>query len=535
MADVNNLPQTSSTTQAPQPTAQASSSNRPSSSQQMPPPPKASSPSLNILPSNQSIVNNASGSSVASPTIPVSASGQAAQAAEVREAPGPLRHPRPMTAADLHHELEKEQEAVVNRLTRELSILRTAANASVASNTSSTSASHSTHGASGTPGESTHSHSHSHTQLPELHPLLSGTSGFTIPSTTGRMHHARTASNTSIRSTSASNLATAGSSTPAGPRANPVAIPLSRQSSQQSAHRLSRTSSPAPGSESFGTGLGATGAYFPSSSSVGQQGHGGHLSRYPYPSQIPAAMAQQAGIISGSSEQLSPGLLPATRNFEETAFYRAELDTVKRENDTLRKRIRELERMVKDRRASDVSLTAHSASRPRSESVSTTASVSVVAASGTTGGAGIAGPRGDSHARGREVERESKELKDSKDTTPPAPGPGAGAGPTISRPESSPSSLSRPDGLSARDRGVSSMSIASSVAVGVPEDEVENAARQWVLSLRDVREDGEEDEVIEEVNSDRKNEKQGREPSQAGRNIDGEVERDGDEDQEVDP
>ncbi|EUC37167.1 hypothetical protein COCCADRAFT_80018, partial [Bipolaris zeicola 26-R-13] len=47
----------------------------------------------------------------------------------------PIRHPRPMTAAELHLELEKEQEAVVNRLTRELSALR-AHSASVASTTS---------------------------------------------------------------------------------------------------------------------------------------------------------------------------------------------------------------------------------------------------------------------------------------------------------------------------------------------------------------------------------------------------------------
>lgn len=47
-----------------------------------------------------------------------------------------MRHPRPMTAAEMHLELEKEQEAVVNRLTRELSALR-AHSASVASTTSS--------------------------------------------------------------------------------------------------------------------------------------------------------------------------------------------------------------------------------------------------------------------------------------------------------------------------------------------------------------------------------------------------------------
>ncbi|QDS75348.1 hypothetical protein FKW77_002125 [Venturia effusa] len=50
----------------------------------------------------------------------------------------PIRHPRPMTPAELHMELEKEQEAVVNRLTRELNALR-AHSSSVASNTSSTS------------------------------------------------------------------------------------------------------------------------------------------------------------------------------------------------------------------------------------------------------------------------------------------------------------------------------------------------------------------------------------------------------------
>ncbi|KAF2097935.1 hypothetical protein NA57DRAFT_76735 [Rhizodiscina lignyota] len=50
----------------------------------------------------------------------------------------PMRHPRPLTAAELHLELEKEQEAVVNRLTRELTALR-AHSASVASTASSTS------------------------------------------------------------------------------------------------------------------------------------------------------------------------------------------------------------------------------------------------------------------------------------------------------------------------------------------------------------------------------------------------------------
>jgi hypothetical protein len=75
-------------------------------------------------------------------------------------------------------------------------------------------------------------------------------------------------------------------------------------------------------------------------------------------------------------------MMPGTMRYEETAFYRNELETAKRENDALKHRIRELERQVRQRRTSD-------ASRPRSESVSTTASFSVTPA----GGVSIAGPR----------------------------------------------------------------------------------------------------------------------------------------------
>jgi hypothetical protein len=123
----------------------------------------------------------------------------------------------------------------------------------------------------------------------------------------------------------------------------------------------------------------------------------------------------------GSASELSPGLMPATSRYEETAFYRAELDAVKRENEGLKRRVRELERMMRERRASDASRASQSAvERPRSESVSTTASVSVAAsAAGAGGGTSIAGQR-----EGRERSR------------------------------------------------VSMLSTAGSVAVGVPEDEV---------------------------------------------------------------
>jgi hypothetical protein len=73
------------------------------------------SPSLNILPSNQHVVNAiASPTMTATGTLPGDNTG-------VGTGPGPLRHPRPLTAADLHLQLEKEQEAVVRILSRILS------------------------------------------------------------------------------------------------------------------------------------------------------------------------------------------------------------------------------------------------------------------------------------------------------------------------------------------------------------------------------------------------------------------------------
>ncbi|KAL2872426.1 uncharacterized protein BJX67DRAFT_6698 [Aspergillus lucknowensis] len=56
----------------------------------------------------------------------------------MRAASGSLRHPKPLSPSDIHSILEQEQEAMVNRLSRELSVLRRRT-ASVASTNSSTS------------------------------------------------------------------------------------------------------------------------------------------------------------------------------------------------------------------------------------------------------------------------------------------------------------------------------------------------------------------------------------------------------------
>jgi len=73
-------------------------------------------PSFNILPSNQNTVNHIS--PLASPNMTMVATGTAGGSigdnTGVGTGPGPLRHPRPLTAADLHLQLEKEQEAVVS-------------------------------------------------------------------------------------------------------------------------------------------------------------------------------------------------------------------------------------------------------------------------------------------------------------------------------------------------------------------------------------------------------------------------------------
>lgn len=67
-------------------------------------------PVPNILPSNTSAILAASQPS--SPAMPVHTS-TAGDNSAVGGGPGPVRHPRPMTAAELHSQLEREQEAVV--------------------------------------------------------------------------------------------------------------------------------------------------------------------------------------------------------------------------------------------------------------------------------------------------------------------------------------------------------------------------------------------------------------------------------------
>ncbi|EFQ34607.1 hypothetical protein CGRA01v4_14041 [Colletotrichum graminicola] len=365
MPDLNSVPA------SPHP----QTASRRSSSHQIPPPPlpsqSSNSSSLNILPSNQNIVNHPNPSVGSPPMAPSTVASLPAAPEPSVSGPGPIRHPRPITASELHMQLEKEQEAVVNRLTRELQLLRTAQNASVVSNASSTSASNTTEG-------------------PDTH-LLSGAAFSTpsVPSNSSRQHH-RTASNASTRSQTAvaGSAAVSTASMPVPRPANPV-----RQDSVASRHSLS--SSPAPSShylDPSGGGL----TYFQQQRLL-QQNTGS------------ASVAHTPG---GSELQLSPGLMPTTSRYEETALHRQELENAKKENEALKQRIRDLEKLVREQ----------TAGRERSGSTGSAATGTATSAGVTTGGAGIAGPR-------------------------------------------------RPGGE--RERSSTTMSVASSVAVGVPDEELQ--------------------------------------------------------------
>lgn len=164
----------------------------------------------------------------------------------------PMRHPRPMTAAEMHLELEKEQEAVVNRLTRELSVLR-AHSASVASTTSSIA---------------------SNALLDVTDPA--GSAAHSGPPLQGATHPTSSRRHRSSSSVSRSGLPLGGHSVP-----------------QSQRHSISS-----------------------------QQGVGG------------VEMRRSSSIVS-------------TPRYEEVALQRAELEEVKRENEALKQRIRELERAIR--------------------------------------------------------------------------------------------------------------------------------------------------------------------------------------------
>ena len=230
-------------------------------------------------------------------------------------------------------QLEKEQEAVVNRLTRELSLLRQQT-ASVASNTSSVS--------TGLPDSVDHlpAHQQSGAQFPaqsRQHRSSSSLSNRSATTSTTIATGNAVGTASGIAGSTVSGIA------PARETTAPYAYardPLSRQSSVAS--RRSEASSPSLSSSLYQSD------HFPNT--YGHR-HTGSASQSQHP---------------GSARS---SYVPATPRYEEATHHRTELEMVKRENEALRRRVQELERSLVSQRepaATDLS---------RQNSVSTNASV----------------------------------------------------------------------------------------------------------------------------------------------------------------
>lgn len=107
-----------------------------------------------------------------------------------------------------------------------------------------------------------------------------------------------------------------------------------------------------------------------SQSAVGQRGPSASVPVSPYVSTSHRqSIPSNAGEGFGNSHPRSPSITAAVAaaRYEEAAFHRAELDSVKRENEALRQRIKDLEKSLSNR-----SREGSDASRPSGSSPSTT-------------------------------------------------------------------------------------------------------------------------------------------------------------------
>ncbi|TKA73189.1 hypothetical protein B0A55_07103 [Friedmanniomyces simplex] len=306
----------------------------------------------------------------------------------------PLRHPRPLTAAELYLECEKEQEAVVNRLTRELTALR-AQSASVVSNTSQSSTS-------------------TFADISDPNPTHQMT-GATHP-TPSRRH--RSSSSVSSRSmhTPSTNITNSGhtnNSTQAAHTGSTASVPAGGMS-QASADRAAA----ARASLSRQPSITTSGASTPARQSLDIARHTGQTpgTLYTLPhrpslsrdtsyasTQYASSTHAQAGTpvphpLPSPAQSPNQSIHPSTQHYADTAAYRTEMEIVKAENEVLRQRVRNLERALRSRRrdssqsdAARPELGARVPSNTR-ENVVSPAGVAAWAA-GDGGVGGVAGPR----------------------------------------------------------------------------------------------------------------------------------------------
>ncbi|KAI6789692.1 hypothetical protein KC363_g7802 [Hortaea werneckii] len=308
----------------------------------------------------------------------------------------PVRHPRPMTAAEMYLECEKEQEAVVNRLTRELTALR-ARSASVASNTSHSSNST---GASLLPVDISDPNP-AHQMTGPTHPTpsrdrsSSSVSGRSVPASTN-----------GAAPVPGSGVPTASTQTHAGSTTNTMPT---GSVSQASADRAAAAS----GGLSRQPSVSASGGSTPARSSLdlarqGAMSNSGTLytlSHRPSLSRDPSyasardtvSVHAQAGTPSSSSAPIIPHPLPSPAQspgasasaaaapamqsyIDPTAHYRTEMDIVKAENEMLRHRVKTLERALRARRRD--SSQSDASARPADLNNRITSSYGVVPISG---------------------------------------------------------------------------------------------------------------------------------------------------------
>lgn len=255
--------------------------------------------------------------------------------------PGPARLPHQLSPAEIYAEVEKEQEAAVNRLTRQLSILRA-----------------------------------QQTMSPTSHPISDDLGG-TYPTTYLSPRSRRTSSNASMALTNAATIGStmAGSSlsrqssiqslsaargdpsaAPAPAATRPTPIPMSRQSSVRSisGSRASGRNSPALGeSESpypyFGSQYYYASPHAPLGSSSWKDNTGvAHLHNHHHSRE--RERGEYAGSEAGGSERglgvSYSGSAGGHPRYEEVLTARNELENVKKENEKLKEKIRELEKAL---------------------------------------------------------------------------------------------------------------------------------------------------------------------------------------------
>ncbi|PKY02847.1 hypothetical protein P168DRAFT_291954 [Aspergillus campestris IBT 28561] len=223
----------------------------------------------------------------------------------IQVASGPLRHPKPLTPSDIHSLVEHEQEAMVNRLSRELSQLRQQT-ASVASTASSASAApndpidtHHTSPYLGTPA----------TPASRRHRSSSSLSSSYIPAVQG----SRTGSISGIAPSRDTGL--------------PSQRPGEHSRSGRSREPSFTSPRPLEGASA-------------SLSSSGQQ-----MESLPHHASGPHAPYSHR---SSLSQQRSPAA--SISRHEEVVHQRGEWESLKRDNDILRRRVRELEQTLKNLR-----------------------------------------------------------------------------------------------------------------------------------------------------------------------------------------